>query len=715
MNYYIIDDYIQNIYNLVISSQNIHNLSLSLDIEYDILYTFRDNFDIIKTLLNHLKNFINICNLNNLDYNDELNNFESSIIINSHKYIILHFLINKLNCSNLIINNNIINIEDEEYVEDEEEDDYILNPKIFFAHQHKCMDKIKEQNFKSGIVAMIMGSGKSFLILNTIQQHFSLYKENKIYIIYTRSINILDKLFLKDGKLDPNKINTYAIDGIINMNQFNFYENLHYKKMHIFDLSKPCILIINEDYMKTIYKDFNVDDIGLIINDECHAVSANQNFTMLEYFKSYGKSIIGFSATPSRGTKKSNANLKSIYSIDGIHLNIIYNYTLLDGLQDGIILPFYHIVATATIDNIDDMDDFIKENINKYICNNESHEVSKAKSSSLLPYKKGVLWTNRIINIDHIEKVLYDVMPNTTIYKYHSKTDYKGYETFYETKNNGLLLCVNCVKEGSDIPFIDYGIFCDCVKKRAIHVMMQCIGRIMRPDDLKLKKYAYIIEIINTKNGEDIDKLTVQKIIDYYKMILNLQYIDNDDLKNIMDNNLIQQMIELFNNTSINEEHNEIQIYMTPDNPCIIKTTITTMDWSNIKTMLKSELEHTIQINPMTILIKEYEDYVQKIKPFNFKSDKEYYANVNNNNLIPSPVIKFNDCWKSWHNFLSINKNNYTLNKKQFYNLCKTNNITTYNQYYNMFNNNKNMPMMIGEYFDKKNNEDVFNMNIDEQ
>ena len=60
-------------------------------------------------------------------------------------------------------------------------------------------------------------------------------------------------------------------------------------------------------------------------------------------------------------------------------------------------------------------------------------------------------------------------------------------DKFYESKGNSFLLCVNRCKEGSDIDYIDYGVFLDSVKKRSTLVSMQCPGRLCRPDKANKK------------------------------------------------------------------------------------------------------------------------------------------------------------------------------------------------------------------------------------
>jgi hypothetical protein len=42
-----------------------------------------------------------------------------------------------------------------------------------------------------------MGTGKSFIILNTIAKHYEITKKNLIYIIMTERSDILSRLFLE--------------------------------------------------------------------------------------------------------------------------------------------------------------------------------------------------------------------------------------------------------------------------------------------------------------------------------------------------------------------------------------------------------------------------------------------------------------------------------------------------------------------------------------
>ena len=280
--------------------------------------------------------------------------------------------------------------------------------------QLKAIEKTIEQNFVSGINCQIMGAGKSLIILKTIQSHYDINKTNKIYIICTERIDILKKLFLKPNNnnytINKDNFTKWKTNNIIDIEKFIFINYLTNKKFNPKDLipsEKPILLIINNAYLKARnnYTKINRSNIGLIMIDECHLISGDKNYDMFKWFK-YGSlenkvrlntnnliiHIIGFSATPMRETKKSSNQLKDIFSDSSESspnnkLNLISNYTFIDGLIDRIILPFKHIIIENKTNNIEK--DILKVIFNKYILSNDE-----------LSYKKGVCWDKLLENIE---------------------------------------------------------------------------------------------------------------------------------------------------------------------------------------------------------------------------------------------------------------------------------------------------------------------------
>ena len=99
-----------------------------------------------------------------------------------------------------------------------------------------------------------------------------------------------------------------------------------------------------------------------------------------------------------------------------------------------------------------------------------------------------------------------------------------NYDEYYKCSDPAILICINKCKEGSDIPFIDCGIYFDGCKSRSIVVSIQTSGRIIRPDKAGKKLRGDIIDtfVIDEKTKNMSHTLTVQKILSYLTRLLNL-------------------------------------------------------------------------------------------------------------------------------------------------------------------------------------------------
>ncbi len=208
-----------------------------------------------------------------------------------------------------------------------------------------------EQDFKSGIHNQVVGAGKSYIILKTIDEHLKAHNNVGIYIITCFRQEILKDLFFdSEGKLDEKRKNTLKMNEIINLDNFNIINRVHNKKKILkFNEDKATILIINTDFLKAIDKDNIIDynKVNLIILDECHCVSADKFYTLLMKIK-YDKKIhiIGFSATPLR--QHAEKKLVDVFSLTmkkntkNKKLNIISNYDFITAIK---MMLFYHHIT----------------------------------------------------------------------------------------------------------------------------------------------------------------------------------------------------------------------------------------------------------------------------------------------------------------------------------------------------------------------------------
>lgn len=200
------------------------------------------------------------------------------------------------------------------------------------------------------------------------------------------------------------------------MDQFIVINYLTEKKFIIDELTprdKPILLIVNNAFLKAQnnYKKINRLHIGLIMVDECHLISGPINYEMFKWFKynnNHIKPVIGFSATPLRETKKSANQLSDIFSNSltsstDNKLNLISNYTLIDGLMDRIVLPFKHIIVEnrsegKLVQTRNVSKDLITEIFKNYILANEE-----------LPFKKGVCWDRLLKNIPKNKTIIQEI------------------------------------------------------------------------------------------------------------------------------------------------------------------------------------------------------------------------------------------------------------------------------------------------------------------
>jgi superfamily II DNA or RNA helicase len=458
----------------------------------------------------------------------------------------------------------------------------------FRDNQVAGLERNKACNFASGIHVQVMGAGKSIMIMRTFQDKLehdlTQQPTNKhVYVLLTDRIEILRKWFFnEDGSLDDTKKRRWRDQSIIDMDRFEVLDTIYDKDVVIIEkvnrARRPTLVIMNNAFLRTNKKYMDLEpNISLVIVDECHCISGPQTFLAMRHMRYHlGASIIGFSATPLRDTKVSKKNLVDVFGHDG-KLRILSFYHLLDALRDDVVLPFRFVITEATASREQTGTDLIAlERVLR-------HELEA------LPYKKGIAWARYINQIDPESKnykFFTDKFPELDLcYTYHTMQDGKDMiDRFYAKDNNAVILCVGRLREGSDVPHVDFGLYLDKVKKRQQLVSLQTSGRIIRPDPEGRKKYGLIIENIKM-DGKPIEFQTVEKILDYLESIAGLsEDMDPDVLR------------DLHHRTQILPERNEIVISID-DNPrhdTVIKLDIMNIDWSQLKQLLMQAVQERI-------------------------------------------------------------------------------------------------------------------------
>jgi superfamily II DNA or RNA helicase len=606
-------------------------------------------------------------------------------------FLKIKYQINKINISELLSDPSIMldsvynetekqQIQNINSIEIDKIAEYIISDKKFQwrKNQLDAINKVMTQSYKSGVIVQIMGSGKSLIMLKLINNHFNLYLKCKVHMIY---IILCDKQEILKKMIDVNKIKFYKENNIIDLNQYDILDYTIQKnkvsvKRFIIDINlsriKPVICFINNAYFRSNSKRYHgieKNKIALVLFDECHDISSTKIYDALCHIKYNLKvHIIGLSATPLRYDGLNNDKTKQLIDIfdmsiipkrkgEDKKINFISNYTYLDALKDKIVLPInYYYVELVRGDNKNINNDIVKDIINKVL--------------PKLPYKKIIGWCKTIEHMKNAYKYFSEEFKQLKCYcsssedKKISKKYNTNYNEFYSMTKNCILLCVNRYRDGCDIPNLDCAIYLDAVETRSTLVSMQKSGRVIRPDISGNKLYGYVIDLfLRPKNDTDDysnEILTVSKVMDYYKSLLNLSDKFTPEEK-------FNKLKTLELSTVIDKELNQIVINV--DDAININITLEyqlkNINWADEYTkILSNEILKESNLDKMT-----YTKAKNIIKNHNpkLKNKEDYAALCKINNLLPLvPELFFKDDFKNWIDYLSIDPD-------QFYNLneCK--------------------------------------------
>jgi superfamily II DNA or RNA helicase len=497
---------------------------------------------------------------------------------------------------------------------------------------------LQKQNFKSGITIQATGTGKSFQIFKTIDIYQKKYRDNKNdYLIIAPKLDILRDLFYKDGELDKDKFDKLKRSDIINIYDYNIVDLVtkDFDKL-MFSKIKPNIIIANMQYL-IFMADKNVEilkkNLKISIFDECHNVSGEEIFKFID---NLGEIInIGFSATPLRNT--SDKLLKKIFKIYGSvedkKINVISSYDIFDGISDGVILPFKHYFfefkSCYKNDDTDDTDNLSINEDNLDYNKNIVKSIIFKKIVSKLPYKKIVCWC-RTKKLARAWKLWFtENFNNFTTYLSISGNDDE--DTYLDFKNmipkdndiNAILICVGRCREGSDIQYVDCGIYLDPVKNRSIVVSMQTAGRIMRTDHLEKKSHAFIVE-----GYLPLDccktTLAIDLIIGYYMKLLQISEDKND---------YTDKLKYLLDNTNYDEEMKLVKIKVDDidDHDCILDVNMKIHNWKNVHKAIE-KYAHTKINNKNNAHLNDNEN-IKLIKDNDFTFSKINKAFIDNKDI----------------------------------------------------------------------------------
>jgi superfamily II DNA or RNA helicase len=388
---------------------------------------------------------------------------------------------------------------------------------ILRKNQIKAIDSSVSNNFESGVHFHATGSGKSWIAMTLIQLFNRQYPASNIMWICEKK-SILIEQFNSTNIKDRNFTDILKKFHILNyteIKQKDWFNSVNTAKFW----SKPVLLIINRAFLTSNdkYKKIKLN-FHLIIHDECHSIT--NKTTQMFYSHILNNLIIpkciGFSATP-------NLEFEPFKKI-------ISTYSIYDAFLDEVIVP-PKIKWFTSNDSLSQTDILLSI---KEIINDEQ-----------IHYKKIIVWCGMIELCISMAKLWQFYFPDYLICIDTSDENnteiknYKGYSHFENAHSCAILFCACKHREGSDIKNLDCCVFLDKVENRCSKVFVQCIGRVLRIDKERKKKFGLIIDVkakssfticsnINSYLNIEDDVFPWQ--YDYDKMITNSKLIKINSL-----------------------------------------------------------------------------------------------------------------------------------------------------------------------------------------
>ena len=543
-------------------------------------------------------------------------------------------------------------------------------------NQVEAFQLLEKYGLLTGIHCQATGCGKSFIIIKYID-YINRNKINPKVILFTERVNILSDLFsFSKGVLtpDPKKIEYWKNIGVGDLTKYNIINRVtnKEKKWHLEfkDSTGPTLLVINRAFLTLgkKYNIFEVNDIDLILHDECHNTTSIQCHDFLLKSKKLGVKIVGFSATPLRTGKHDKTKLLQIYSNEQNELNLLTNYNMIYAISRNLILPpeFYWYQIDSYVK---------KEETDCLVTQEELGSVLEILNYIIpsLPNKKIIAWCGTIAMAKYWKKEFeksYKQRPALKNFKFGldtSETKTNDYDYFSKEPvnldddmsnmyyGNSILFCANKHREGSDIKLLDCCIFLDKVKDRSSIPFIQSIGRALRlcPETPNKTKGVIIDGFIKDKHN--YEKEFIDKIIGYYLALENISKLDDEQITKY------DQYVKMIDIVKFDKEKQVINMKLGTN---IIKIHCNKLEWDSIITTFGSILQEKIKLSEDEIFYLHIEK-IKNLEQFkNYENDfwKEYKKLDHNSLGLPEDIYEpFKHIWetKTWYDLLGFKYYNY--------------------------------------------------------
>ena len=560
--------------------------------------------------------------------------------------------------------------------------------------QKQVRISLQNNNLQSGIICHATGTGKT----NCIFMIIGYSNKSNIYILCSHK-NILKQMFYKSDTFDYDKFSQLKCANIFDIGEYDIYDlytDTDNRKLILKNIDKITktnrkrIFLINPQFIGISNRYINLPKPDIIFNDECHSITGNLTYSILEHYKKLDSVCIGLSATPVRNIR-SDANyqlLKNIFNsnLNQNEINIISSYENITAIINDIILniEIHWFEADLSGNSITNR----TNEINIQNCLNQIYRVGE-----LLPNKKVLVWCKLTSHANIIyEKISTDHnlknMFSNGIFIDHSQLDSRSdkltYTAFSEKPSNCIMICADKYREGSDIEYLDMVVFADFVKNKSELPFIQCIGRVQRKGCRK--KCGTVIDHF------DVSKDYTNKASDIINKLLGYYYQFFSTTKSISSDNKIDQAIKTYKDIldryTFSNTNNQILINLDPTHNIIIHTKLSSENFSNVKNNFEPKIiQHVardLKLSEDETLRVEYERFKtvnQSDIFYQFETKTEYTNRITDYGLEPEPEIKYAKFWINFYDYLGIDISIYPPDINSWRKLYKQYKIKTHTEY----------------------------------
>lgn len=254
---------------------------------------------------------------------------------------------------------------------------------------NKALESIAEGN-KRVLLNLATGTGKTFIALQIVhkllQAKWNMDSENR----RPRILFLADRNVLADQAI--NTFNYYEKD-LIKINGEEIRKRNGRVPTNAFVFFAIYQAIAEREDWGGYYKEYSPDFFDLVIIDECHRGSANEEGSWREILNHFGNAVhIGMTATPKRDD---NVDTYDYFGAP------VYTYSLKDGVNDGFLTP-YKVKRIRT--NIDDYVYTSSDTVVQGEVKKDRYTIEDFEKDIILPARTDLIARSILQHIGKMEK-----------------------------------------------------------------------------------------------------------------------------------------------------------------------------------------------------------------------------------------------------------------------------------------------------------------------